>query len=159
MAIVGLMYHTADKKTFPEDKSFYRYEVMVKKIDDVKAMIAEMNKDENRLNTWQWGNDTWDKNHFMEYTKFNDNAHGAKFFKNCVNKMLTWEAYVKKVRDGISYVSIDKKEKYTPSAKYDVEGYEDKDGNKNISIVDKETLLSYVDKFVWKNIPLKRTLV
>ena len=49
VAIICLMYHTANRKENPEDKSFYRYEVLVEKIDNVKKMIAEMNSAENKF--------------------------------------------------------------------------------------------------------------
>ena len=156
VAIICLMYHTANRKENPEDKSFYRYEVLVEKIDNVKKMIAEMNSAENKFETWKWKNPSWNKDFYMEYNKFNDNAHGAKFFKNCILKILPWDSFVKKIRDGISYVALDKREKCVPSSKYPVEGYEDADGNKELSIIDKDVLMNHCGKFMWKNIPLKK---
>lgn len=155
IAIIGLFYHTADKKENPTDKSWYRYEVRVENIENLKSKIDDMMVLENRLKPWKWTNPTWDSELFMGYDKSNDQYKGGKFLKMKINKMLSWDAYVQLVRDGIKTLGNGSTKTY-PTAKYECDEYEDIDGNTGLSIIDKQTLLDHVDKPMWKKLILKR---
>lgn len=157
IAIIGLFYHTADRKENPDDKSWYRYEVRVEKIKNLEDTINDMMVLENRLKPWRWTNPTWNDEWFMGYDKSNDQYKGAKFLKMKIRKMLSWDAYIKLVTEGVKMLGNGTVKTY-PTAKYECDGYEDIDGITGLSITDKQTLLDHVGKPMWKKLVLKRDL-
>lgn len=156
IAMVGVMYHTADKKENPDDKSWYTYEGRVCKIADLEAEVKAMKGMDRRLELWRWPDPTWPAEWFMGYDNSNQQLKGARFYQMKLKKALDWDSYIKLVTKGIKMMGEKKnKEKFYPSAKYDTEGYVDQDG-KTFSIIDKDALLARVNKCFSKKLPLKR---
>lgn len=157
IAIIGLFYHTANRRENPEDTSWYQYEVRVEKIAELEQTINDMMLLENRLKPWRWTNPTWNSKWIIGYDKSNDQYKGAKFLKSKLRKILSWDDYLKLVTEGTKVLKDGKTKTYA-TAKYECDGYEDIDGNTNLSITDKQTLLNHVGKSMWKRLILKRDI-
>lgn len=155
VAIIGLMYHTANRKENPDDKSWYRYEGRIAKIADIRAEIEEMRKPENRMKDWKWPNREWPTEWFMGYDKSNDNMKGSKFLAMKLKKMLDWETYVRQVRDGVRVLANGCEKAYT-GAKYETDDFVSDSGLSGINILDKGQLLSLCGQCVSKKLKMKR---
>lgn len=159
MMVLSLMYHTADKeaKKSGTDKSFYRYEGRVMKISAFKAMIDEYKSDAHAMEPWTWPTkDTWWKPEYkFEYFGNTNKGTGAKWYKNRLNKMVSWDDFMKLAKEGIRKTA--KGFKQTESAKYELNDYVADDGQK-FSIDTAENMLKLMDKSFGHPIILKRDL-
>ena len=157
IAIVAHVYHTADRKTNPNDTSWYKYVGRVAKISDLEAEIATLKDPANRLNAWHWECPAWPADWFFGYDDSNTQAKASRWLQMKIKKALTWDAYVKLVKDGIKHVASLGKEKAYPGGMYDVEGYQDFKGV-TFDITDKEALISHCGQTFWKDCVAKRQL-
>lgn len=157
MMLLTYMYHIAEKEARHNgtDKSFYRYEGRVVKIEDFKKEIAHLKQDDNCMNTWIWPTPAqdWNKDWFLGYYFDNTNKMAAKWYQLRLNKMINWETFIKLAKDGVKMTA--KGPKSYPTAHYDLDGYVADDGTQfNIDSV--QTMLNLVGKFFTKKIALKR---
>lgn len=155
IGIVAHVYHTADRKSNPEDKSWYKYVCRVEKEADLKAEAEDKKKPENRLKLWTWKCDAWPADWFFSYANGNEQIKEARWLEMKMKKALDWDAYVKLVTTGTKTVAALKCEKQYPKAAYEVNGYTDKSGAQ-FDITSKADLAKLVGKTVWKDCPLKR---
>ena len=155
VAIIGLMYHTGNRRDNPDDKSWYRYEGRIAKIRDIEAEIEDMRRPDNRLNDWKWPDREWPEEWFMGYDKSNDNFRGAKFLRMKLKKMLDWDSYVKQVRDGIRRLANGSEKEYI-GAKYECDGYVSDNGVSDISILDRQQLIDLCGSCISKKLLLKK---
>ena len=142
--LVTWQYHTekTDQGKVDRDKSTYRWLARVEKIEDIKKRIADMKSDAKRLEPWTWPDDpSWKGKIF---TKDSTNAVGASWLETKLKKLEDWESGLKHL-NGFKKCLND----YKPSAKYELEGYLDPDGNE-VSLTDREALLKLVGKNLYK---------
>lgn len=154
IAMVGLLYHTADKKENPDDTSWYMYEGRTAKIKDLEAEIAAMKSLEHRLDPWRWPDPRWPEDWFMGYDDGDNNMKGQRFLTMKLKKALSWEAYLDLVLNGVKTLGNGTKKAY-PSGRYETKAYTDQDGQ-IFDITDKDALLARVGKCFSKKMPLKR---
>ena len=157
IAIIAHVYHTGNHKVDPNDKSWYKYIGRVVKIADLEAEIAEKNKAENRLNPWKWNCSEWPTDWYFGYDNGNDQAKEVKWLKMKIKKALDWETYLRHAVTGIKKIASTGKEKYYPTAKYEIDDYTDSNGL-HFSINNKDELLKRINQTFFKNISLKRDL-
>lgn len=157
IAIIAHVYHTADRKANPDDKSWYKYVGRVVDITDLKAEIEDKRSDANRLKNWEWKCPAWPDDMYFGYDRSNANSKGARWLEMRLKKALEWDDYVKVVRDGIKKIARTGYEKQYPTAAYETEAYQKPDGS-TISILDLNALLAAKGTPFWKNCLLKRDL-
>jgi len=157
IAIVSLMYHTADHKAYPEDHSWYQYEARIAKIADIEAEIKSMKSLDNRLKKWKWPNPTWPAEHFMGYDEANEQGKGARWLQMKLKKAMEWPQYLKLVNEGIKKLGTGKEKRYA-GAQYETTGYVSDDGQKDLTIIDREKLLSLCGHCLSKRLIAKRQL-
>ena len=155
VAISAYVFHTADRKANPEDKSWYKYICYVDKISKIEADIESRKSPEHRLETWMWKSPAWADSYHLAYDYGSNNAKAARWFTSKLKKTLTWDKYVRIVKDGVKTLSTKGQEKFYTGAAYDIDGYCDSDGNL-YNITDKASLMKLEGKMIWKDCPLKR---
>lgn len=158
IAIIAHVYHTADKKTNPDDQSWYKYTGRVIKIKDLEEEIRAKKSIDHRLEQWTWKSPAWPEDMFFGYDDGNTKGKEARWLAMKLKKALKWEAYIKLVKDGIKLVAATGKEKRYPGGMYETEAYTDAEGNL-YDITKKEDLLKLEGKSFWKNCIMKRAKV
>lgn len=160
IAIVWLMYHA--NKQDKTDPSWYRYEGKVYKLEDLKKELSNISpknfpevcvKDWIYLPSGDFPSDKFDS-WVIEFSKESTMERKYKWFCSRIQNALSWEDYVKLIKDGIKRLN-DGREKQNPHARYETEEFVSEDGGK-ISIANKDDLMRIVGKKFWKNLPLKR---
>lgn len=158
IAILAHVYHTADKKAYPEDHSWYRYIGRVAKLKDLEAEIQDDKSIEHRLEPWTWKSSLWPDDWFFGYDRGNDKAKAARWLAMKVKKAMDWDAYLKLVKDGIKHVASTGKESCSPTASYATAGYKAENSDRMFDITSKQDLADLEGKFFWKDCPLKHDI-
>ena len=156
IAIIAHVYHTADRKTNPDDQSWYKYAGKVIKIADLEAEIRDKKSMDHRLEKWVWKSPAWADDMFFGYDDGNTKGKEARWLAMKLKKALKWEAYLKLVKDGIKKIAATGKEKRYPGANYEIKDYVDAEGKLH-DITNKDDLLKLEGKEFWKDCPLKRS--
>jgi len=158
MMLLNFMYHTADKEAKKAgDKSFYRYEGRVIKINDFKSMIDEYKSDAHAMETWKWPtkSEWWKPDYYLAYYGDKTKKMASKWYKRRLSKMISWEAFMDLAKNGTKHTA--KGPKSSDSAKYELNDYITDDGQK-LNITSPDEMLKYVDKSFGHAITLKRDL-
>lgn len=159
MMLLTYMYHTAEKEARRngEDKSFYRYEGRVVKIEDFKKEIEDLESDTNAMGTWTWPTkiSDWNKDWYLAYYGDKTNKMAAKWYKLKLSKMILWDDFINLAKNGVKNTA--KGVKTYPSARYDLDEYETEDGVK-FNIDSPATMIGLVGKFFSKKVIMKREI-
>lgn len=155
IAIIAHVYHTANKKNNPTDHSWYRYIGRVVKIKDLEAEIQDKKSVEHRLENWTWNSPIWPDDWYFGYDNGNTKAKEARWLSMKLKKTLSWDAYLKLVKEGIKTLATTGKEKQHPTAIYETTGYIDSNGQQ-YDITNKDDLIKLQGIFFWKDCPLKK---
>lgn len=157
IAIIAHVYHTADRKSIPDDQSWYKYIGRVAKIKDLEAEIKEKKSMDHRLEAWTWDSPAWPSDWFFGYDDGNTKGKEARWLNMKLKKAMSWDSYIKLVRDGIKLVACTGKEKRYPGGAYETKAYRDPDGNL-YDIISRDDLLKLEGKQFWKDCIMKRQL-
>ena len=139
--LVTYQYHTETNEFSKVDrsKSRYRYMARVFKTADLIKKIQEMREDVNRMSKAKWPDDPWP---WYICTEYPENWRVADWLAVKLKKIKTWEDG-QKVLAGFQTGTKKRIAGFNEKAKYEIEGYLDKDGNQ-VSLADKASLLARV---------------
>lgn len=158
MMLLNFMYHTADKEAKKAgDKSFYRYEGTVMKINDYKAKLDEYKSDAHAMETWTWPtkSEWWKPDYYIAYYGDKTKKMASKWYKLRLNKMMTWENFMKLAKDGIKMTA--KGPKSYDTARYELNDYATDDGIK-FDITSPDEMIKHCGKCFGHAVVLKRDL-
>ena len=141
--LVAYQYHTETNEYSKVDreKSRYRYIARVVKLDDLASTIKDLSSDAKRLVKFKWPDDPWP---WYTADKYPEGWKIASWLNTKLKKIRSWEDG-QKILAGWKNKTAHKPEGFNASAKYEVDGYLDSDGN-SVSLTDRDTLLKYVGK-------------
>ena len=139
--LVTYQYHTETNEFSKVDrsKSRYRYIARVFKVEDLVKKIKEMREDANRLVKARWPDDPWP---WYICAKYPENGYVADWLAVKLKKIKSWEDG-QKILSGFQTGTKKRIAGFNEKAKYEIEGYLDKDGNQ-VSLADKASLLARV---------------
>lgn len=135
--LVTRQYHTEPNEFGKVDrsKSKYRWMARVFKVKDLVAKINWMREDANRLNKFKWPDDPWPWHVCSGYP---EHWKIADWLTTKLKKIRTWEEGQMFLK-GWETKTKHRDAGYNDNAKYDVDGYLDKDGN-SVSLTDRNAL-------------------
>lgn len=139
--LVTFQYHTETNEYSKVDrsKSKYRYMVRVFKIEDLVKKIAWMREDANRLNKFKWPDDPWP---WYICAGYPENWRVADWLACKLKKIKKWKDG-QQLLAGFKPATAKQTAHFNDKAKYELNGYLDKDGNE-VSITDRNALLKHV---------------
>lgn len=139
--LVTYQYHTETNEFSKIDrsKSKYRWMARVFKTDDLVKKITSMREDANRLNKFRWPNDPWP---WYICAGYPENWKVADWLLTKYKKIKTWDEG-QKILAGWKSSTSKRQEGFNEKAKYEIDGYLDKDG-KPVSLADKQAILDHL---------------
>ena len=163
--VVTYQYHVEKDQTDPDGKrnlrarSRYRMMARIENLARAEALVKDLKKPENVTKPWKWPDDDWQGE--ILYSKDASNLGYSRWLRMKLKKAVKWEDWLKiadgwkkdpdikdkKRRDKVGYV------KHNDSWKFETEGYTD--GTEELSLKDRDKLLTKVGKTLKKEIRMK----
>ena len=159
ISILLYVHHTPLKENKGTDKSWYRYEGLVAKEDDLKAMVQDLASDAKRTLPWKWPTKepTWNPDWYMSYDGHEDNARFAAWLNLRIKKALDFPAYLDLIKNGNSKLASGKI-KHSDAATYDCDEPYERDDGQTVDVTDIESLKKAAGHTFCHRCVLKRSL-
>jgi hypothetical protein len=101
VGILLYVHHTPLKENKGKDPSWYRYEGVVMKKDQLQKLVQDSMADAVRLQPWRWlSKDPFWKDLYMSYDGGTDNGKFAAWLNCRIKKILPWDQYIDLVKNG-----------------------------------------------------------
>lgn len=147
--LVTLQYHSEpgeNGKKYNSKKSSKRWIARIDTLENFKKMVKDLSADSARLNPNSWPDDP--AKYRINFGNDSSNGKFADILETKIKKLKSWTDGMN-IFDGWQTKTPKRQAGYNLNAKYDTEGWQDKEGKK-FSLKDKDELLKRVGQTIWK---------